>query len=127
MVDPTSDDASHAQATLHPPPSPKTTMMRGIYMAYVVILIAYFPVAICGYLAFGSSVDPDVLLSVGKPAWLTRAANFMVVVHVGASWQVWTGWLCPWHTIVGWWREGCEVWARRQLDPSRSADHVQVR
>ena len=76
------------QATLHPPPSVKTTMMRGIYLAYVVILVAYFPVAICGYLAFGSSVDPDVLLSVGRPAWLTRAANFMVVIHVGASWQV---------------------------------------
>ena len=81
-------DLGLVQATLHPPPSVQTIMMRGIYMAYGVILIAYFPVAITGYLAFGNTVDPDVLLSVGKPAWLTRAANFMVVIHVGASWQV---------------------------------------
>ena len=29
-----------------------------------------------------------MLLSVARPAWLTQAANGMVVVHVMASWQV---------------------------------------
>ena len=53
---------------------------------------AYFPVAIAGYTAFGNAVDADVLLSVGRPAWLTRAANAMVVVHVIASWQVRASW-----------------------------------
>ena len=112
--------ATLPQATLHPPPSVKTTMMRGIYLAYMVILVAYFPVAICGYLAFGSSVDPDVLLSVGKPAWLTRAANFMVVIHVGASWQVRRssnvvsglllhGWMQPCARLR---TQSCSLWGR---------------
>ena len=63
-------------------------MMRGIFLAYGVIVCAYFPVAIAGYAAFGNTVDADVLLTVAHPGWLIRVANVMVVVHVGASWQV---------------------------------------
>lgn len=76
------------QATLATPPAPVVSMMRGILMAYAVIVCAYFPVGIAGYAAFGNAVDADVLLTVSNPQWLIRIANLMVVVHVGASWQV---------------------------------------
>lgn len=70
------------------PPSALTSMMRGLFAAYTVVVIAYFPVASAGYAAFGNLVSPDVLLSVRKPEWLISAANFMVVVHLAASYQV---------------------------------------
>jgi hypothetical protein len=63
-------------------------MMRGLAAAYTVVVIAYFPVASAGYAAFGNVVSPDVLLSVRKPAWLISIANFMVVIHLAASYQV---------------------------------------
>ena len=44
--------------------------------------------ASAGYAAFGNSVSPDILLSVRKPAWLISLANFMVVIHLAASFQV---------------------------------------
>ena len=43
------DCTNAVQATLSVPPHPLVTMMRGIYLAYGVILLAYFPVAIAGY------------------------------------------------------------------------------
>ena len=70
------------------PPSALVSMMRGLFAAYSVVLIAYFPVASAGYAAFGNGVSPDVLLSASKPAWLISVANFMVVVHLAASYQV---------------------------------------
>ena len=70
------------------PPSPLLSMMRGLCSAYGVVLIAYFPVASAGYAAFGNVVSPDVLLSVRRPEWLISLANFMVVVHLAASFQV---------------------------------------
>ncbi len=70
------------------PPSALLSMMRGLCAAYTVVLVAYFPVASAGYAAFGNVVSPDVLLSVRKPAWLISVANFMVVVHLLASFQV---------------------------------------
>ena len=75
------------QATMQTPPSALTSMMRGLLAAYSVVMVAYFPVAGAGYAAFGNTVSPDVLLSVSDPAWLVRAANFMVVVHLAASYQ----------------------------------------
>lgn len=70
------------------PPSALKSMMRGLGAAYTVVVIAYFPVASAGYAAFGNVVSPDVLLSVRKPAWLISIANFMVVIHLAASYQV---------------------------------------
>ena len=52
LVKPTrsgADSSNAGQATLSVPPHPLVTMMRGVYLAYVVILLAYFPVAIAGY------------------------------------------------------------------------------
>ncbi len=36
------------QATLGRPPSTAVSMMKSVYLAYVVVLLAYFPVAISG-------------------------------------------------------------------------------
>ncbi len=62
--------------------------MKGIYFAYVIVTLAYFPVATAGYAAFGNQVNADVLLSVSRPAGLIAVANFMVVIHIAASYQV---------------------------------------
>jgi hypothetical protein len=67
-------------------------MMRGLGAAYTVVMVAYFPVASAGYAAFGNTVSPDVLLSVSDPPWLVRAANFMVAVHLAASYQARRPW-----------------------------------
>ncbi|KAK9831112.1 hypothetical protein WJX74_003668 [Apatococcus lobatus] len=76
------------QATLRSPPSTLRPMMFGLFTAYAVIIVAYFPVACAGYARFGNSVNPDVLLSVQRPAWLIKAANLMVCIHIGAAYQV---------------------------------------
>ncbi len=76
------------QATLAVPPPAVESMMKGIYFAYVVVTLAYFPVATAGYAAYGNDVNADVLLSVSRPAGLIAVANFMVVIHIAASYQV---------------------------------------
>lgn len=76
------------QATLAKPPHTASSMMKGIAMAYVIVIAAYFSVSTSGYAAFGATVQPDVLLSVSRPTWLIAVANMMVVVHVAAGFQV---------------------------------------
>lgn len=76
------------QATLARPPKTHTSMMKGIAVAYVVVILAYFSVAIAGYAAFGATVRPDVLLSISHPVPLIDAANLMVVFHVAAGYQI---------------------------------------
>ena len=76
------------QATLAVPPPAVESMMKGIYFAYVIVTLAYFPVATAGYAAFGNQVNADVLLSVSRPTGLIAVANFMVVIHIAASYQV---------------------------------------
>jgi hypothetical protein len=63
-------------------------MWRGVVVAYAVVALCYFSVAFAGYYAFGSSVDPDVLITLDKPRWLIAAANLMVVIHVIGGYQV---------------------------------------
>jgi amino acid permease len=76
------------QATLARPPKTYTSMMKGIAVAYVVVILAYFSVAISGYAAYGATVRPDVLLSISHPVPLIDAANLMVVLHVAAGYQI---------------------------------------
>jgi amino acid permease len=76
------------QATLARPPKTHTSMMKGIAVAYVVVILAYFSVAIAGYAAYGATVRPDVLLSISHPVPLVNAANMMVVFHVAAGYQI---------------------------------------
>jgi hypothetical protein len=63
-------------------------MWRGCLLAYAVVALCYFPVAIVGYWAMGNGVGDNVLLSLGKPVWLLAVANLMVVIHVLGSYQV---------------------------------------
>ncbi|KAH7301615.1 hypothetical protein KP509_23G034700 [Ceratopteris richardii] len=78
------------QATI--PSSPerpsKIAMWRGVVVAYTVVAICYFPVALVGYWAFGNTVDDNILKTLEHPAWLIAAANLMVVVHVVGSYQI---------------------------------------
>jgi len=76
------------QATLKTPPRTTTSMMKSVGVAYIVVILAYFSVAVTGYAAYGTSVNPDVLLSISKPLALIDAANMMVVIHVAAGYQV---------------------------------------
>lgn len=57
-------------------------------MAYIIVALCYFTVAISGYWAFGDLVDDDILISLEKPPWLIAAANMMVFFHVVGSYQV---------------------------------------
>lgn len=76
------------QATLARPPRSPVSMMKAIAVAYAVVISAYYSVAIAGYAAYGTSVEPDVLLSIRKPQVLVDVADIMVVLHVAAGYQV---------------------------------------
>ena len=78
------------QATIPSTPEKpsKGPMWRGVIVAYIVVALCYFPVAIIGYWVFGNEVKDNVLISLEKPAWLIAMANFFVVLHVIGSYQV---------------------------------------
>ncbi|KGN45724.1 lysine histidine transporter 1 [Cucumis sativus] len=78
------------QATIPSTPDKpsKGPMWRGVIVAYIVVALCYFPVAIIGYWMFGNSVKDNILLSLEKPAWLIAMANMFVVIHVIGSYQI---------------------------------------
>ncbi|KAG9152325.1 hypothetical protein Leryth_021265 [Lithospermum erythrorhizon] len=78
------------QATLPSTPEKpsKKLMWKGVVVAYIVVALCYFPVAMVGYAVFGNSVEDNVLISLEKPAWLIAMANMFVVIHVIGSYQV---------------------------------------
>ncbi|KAL5991146.1 Lysine histidine transporter 1 [Asimina triloba] len=78
------------QATIPSTPEKpsKKPMWKGVIVAYIVVALCYFPVALVGYWAFGNSVDDNILLTLKKPDWLIAMANMMVVVHVIGSYQI---------------------------------------
>jgi amino acid permease len=78
------------QATIPSTPDKpsKGPMWKGVVVAYIVVAICYFPVALIGYWVFGNEVEDNILLSLEKPGWLIAAANMFVVVHVIGSYQV---------------------------------------
>ena len=63
-------------------------MWRGVVLAYFVVALCYFPVAIAGYWAFGQIVSENLVLTLRKPDWLIAAANMMVGIHVIGIYQV---------------------------------------
>lgn len=63
-------------------------MWKGVVVAYLVVAICYFPVAILGYWKFGNAVGDNILMTLQKPTWLIAAANIFVVIHVIGSYQV---------------------------------------
>lgn len=78
------------QATIPSTPEKpsKGPMWRGVVIAYIVVALCYFPVALVGYYVFGNIVEDNILISLDKPTWLIVAANMFVVVHVIGSYQV---------------------------------------
>ncbi|CAA3005479.1 lysine histidine transporter 1-like [Olea europaea subsp. europaea] len=66
----------------------KVPMWRGVIVAYVVVALCYFPVALIGYWMFGNKVDDNILITLEKPIWLIAMANMFVVVHVIGSYQI---------------------------------------
>ncbi|XP_038895473.1 lysine histidine transporter 2-like [Benincasa hispida] len=63
-------------------------MWKGVVIAYLIVALCYFPVALVGYFVFGNSVQDNILLSLDRPAWLIILANIFVVIHVIGSYQV---------------------------------------
>ncbi|XP_064985174.1 lysine histidine transporter 1 isoform X1 [Musa acuminata AAA Group] len=78
------------QATIPSTPEKpsKKPMWRGVVVAYLVVAICYFPVALIGYWAFGNVVDDNILITLEKPRWLIATANIFVVIHVIGSYQI---------------------------------------
>ncbi|KAI3426772.1 Aa_trans domain-containing protein [Psidium guajava] len=78
------------QATIPSTPEKpsKKPMWKGVVVAYIVVAICYFPVALVGYYVFGNAVDDNILITLEKPKWLIAAANLFVVIHVIGSYQI---------------------------------------
>lgn len=78
------------QATIPSTPEKpsKRAMWRGVVVAYIVVALCYFPVALIGYWTFGNSVKDNILISLEKPAWLIALANMFVVIHVIGGYQI---------------------------------------
>ncbi|XP_057982769.1 lysine histidine transporter 1 [Malania oleifera] len=78
------------QATIPSTPEKpsKGPMWKGVIVAYIVVALCYFPVALVGYYVFGNAVEDNILLSLEKPAWLIAMANMFVVIHVIGSYQI---------------------------------------
>ncbi|XP_041010434.1 lysine histidine transporter 2-like [Juglans microcarpa x Juglans regia] len=78
------------QATIPSTPEKpsKGPMWKGVFVAYIVVAICYFPVALIGYWIFGNSIDDHILITLEKPAWLIAMAKMFVVVHVIGSYQI---------------------------------------
>ncbi|KAI3813098.1 hypothetical protein L1987_17814 [Smallanthus sonchifolius] len=78
------------QATIPSTPekSSKGPMWKGVIVAYIVVALCYFPVALIGYWTFGNRVDDNILMTLNKPTWLIAMANLFVVVHVIGSYQI---------------------------------------
>ncbi|XP_042496600.1 lysine histidine transporter 2-like [Macadamia integrifolia] len=78
------------QATIPSTPEKpsKKPMWKGVVVAYIVVAICYFPVALIGYWVFGKNVEDNILISLEKPRWLIAMANMFVVVHVIGSYQI---------------------------------------
>ncbi|KAK4603388.1 hypothetical protein RGQ29_012074 [Quercus rubra] len=78
------------QATIPSTPEKpsKGPMWRGVVVAYIVVALCYFPVALIGYWMFGNAVEDNILISLKKPKWLIVTANMFVVIHVIGSYQI---------------------------------------
>lgn len=78
------------QATIPSTPEvpSKKPMWKGVVVAYIVVAVCYFPVALVGYYIFGNSVDDNILITLEKPNWLIAMANLFVVIHVIGGYQV---------------------------------------
>lgn len=78
------------QATIPSTPDKpsKKPMWKGVIVAYIVVAVCYFPVALIGFYVFGNEVEDNILISLNKPTWLIVTANMFVVIHVIGSYQI---------------------------------------
>ncbi|XP_076957837.1 lysine histidine transporter 1-like [Bidens hawaiensis] len=78
------------QATIPSTPGKpsKGPMWKGVIVAYIVVALCYFPVALIGYWMYGNAVSDNILISLNKPTWLIAMANIFVVIHVIGSYQI---------------------------------------
>lgn len=78
------------QATIPSTPEKpsKGPMWKGVIVAYIVVALCYFPVALIGFYIFGNEVSDNILISLEKPKWLIAMANMFVVFHVIGSYQI---------------------------------------
>ncbi|KAI3666016.1 hypothetical protein L6452_44654 [Arctium lappa] len=78
------------QATIPSTPEKpsKGPMWKGVVVAYIVVAICYFPVALIGYWVFGNAVSDNILIDLDKPTWLITMANLFVVVHIIGGYQI---------------------------------------
>ncbi|XP_047318272.1 lysine histidine transporter 1-like [Impatiens glandulifera] len=78
------------QATIPSTPEKpsKGPMWKGVVVAYIIVALCYFPVAIIGYYVFGNNVEDNILLSLEKPSWIIASANIFVIIHVMGAYQV---------------------------------------
>ena len=78
------------QATIPSTPEKpsKGPMWKGVIVAYIVVALCYFPVALIGFYIFGNAVTDNILIDLEKPKWLIALANMFVVFHVIGSYQV---------------------------------------
>ncbi|KAL3640061.1 Lysine histidine transporter 1 [Castilleja foliolosa] len=73
-------------STTHKPS--KGPMWKGVIVAYIIVALCYFPVAIIGYWALGEKVDENILESLKKPEWLIATANMFVLIHLIGGYQI---------------------------------------
>lgn len=78
------------QATIPSTPEKpsKGPMWLGCVVAYIIVAICYFPVAIIGFYVFGNTVDDNILITLEHPPWLIASANMFVIIHVIGGYQV---------------------------------------
>ncbi|KAI3694161.1 hypothetical protein L1987_77122 [Smallanthus sonchifolius] len=80
------------QATIPSTPEKpsKGPMWLGCFVAYIIVAICYFPVAIIGYYIFGNKVDDNILITLDHPRWLIAMANMFVIIHVIGGYQIYS-------------------------------------
>jgi hypothetical protein len=74
------------QATVKAPTH--RNMYKGISLCYSIISISYLAVAITGYWAFGSAVNPFVVYSFTGPQWAKTLALLLAIVQIVGCYQV---------------------------------------
>ncbi|KAL6766801.1 hypothetical protein ACKKBG_A37400 [Auxenochlorella protothecoides x Auxenochlorella symbiontica] len=63
--------------------------MRSAVRTSVLIMTSlYMAVSVAGYMAFGSSIQPDILTRFAGPDWVLIWANAMVIIHMVPAYQV---------------------------------------
>ncbi|PKI64081.1 hypothetical protein CRG98_015525 [Punica granatum] len=74
------------QNTLREPA--RKNMYKGVSAAYSIIVLTYWQLAIYGYWAFGSDVQPYILASLTKPKWMIVMANIFAVIQISGCFQI---------------------------------------